>query len=41
MATYEPVLTANIQKEKSHTLAVYESAGGYRALNRVLDSALD
>jgi NADH-quinone oxidoreductase subunit F len=36
MAKYEPVLIANIHKEESHTLAVYEAAGGYRALRRVL-----
>ena len=33
---YEPVLLANIHKEDSHTLAVYEAGGGYRALRRVL-----
>jgi NADH-quinone oxidoreductase subunit F len=36
MAEYQPVLMANVDKEDSHTLAVYESAGGYRALRRVL-----
>ena len=36
MATYQPVLLANIHKEDSHKLAVYESAGGYRGLRRVL-----
>jgi NADH-quinone oxidoreductase subunit F len=36
MATYEPVLLANIHEENSHTLAVYEAGGGYRALRRVL-----
>jgi NADH-quinone oxidoreductase subunit F len=33
---YQPVLLANIDKPDSHTLAVYEAAGGYRALRRVL-----
>ena len=33
---YEPVLLANIHKTDSHTLAVYEAGGGYRALRRVL-----
>jgi len=36
MQEYEPVLLANINKEHSHTLAVYEAGGGYRALRRVL-----
>ena len=36
MADYEPVLLANVRKENSHTLAVYEAGGGYRALKRVL-----
>ena len=36
MATYQPVLLANIHKPDSHKLAVYESGGGYRALKRVL-----
>ncbi|MBN2477324.1 MAG: NADH-quinone oxidoreductase subunit NuoF [Pirellulales bacterium] len=36
MAHYEPVLLANIHKKDSHTLAVYEAGGGYRALRRVL-----
>ena len=31
---YEPVLLKNIHKENSHTLAVYEAGGGYRALRR-------
>jgi NADH-quinone oxidoreductase subunit F len=33
---YEPVLLANIEKTKSHTLEVYEAGGGYRTLRRVL-----
>jgi NADH-quinone oxidoreductase subunit F len=33
---YQPVLLANINKEASHTLRVYESAGGYSALKKVL-----
>jgi NADH-quinone oxidoreductase subunit F len=36
MADYEPVLLANVCKENSHTLAVYQSGGGYQALGRVL-----
>ncbi len=32
----EPVLLANIRKEESHTLAVYQAGGGYRTLRRVL-----
>ncbi|GAB6164737.1 NADH-quinone oxidoreductase subunit NuoF [Thermostilla marina] len=36
MAEYEPVLLANIDKEDSHTLRVYEAQGGYRTLRRVL-----
>ncbi len=36
MPDYQPVLLANIEKENSHTLAVYEAGGGYRALRRVL-----
>ena len=36
MADFEPVLLANIHKKDSHTLAVYEASGGYRALKRVL-----
>src|SRR5690606_41157664 len=31
-----PVLLANIGKEDSHTLKVYESTGGYQAFRRVL-----
>jgi NADH-quinone oxidoreductase subunit F len=33
---FEPVLLANVDKENSHTLSVYEQSGGYRALKRVL-----
>jgi NADH-quinone oxidoreductase subunit F len=33
---YEPVLLANIHKEDSHRLSVYEAAGGYRALKKTL-----
>jgi len=36
VAEYEPVLLANINKEGSHKLAVYEAGGGYRTLRRVL-----
>lgn len=36
MADFEPVLLANIDKPDSHTLASYESSGGYSALRRVL-----
>jgi len=32
----EPVLLANVHKENSHALAVYEAAGGYRTLRRTL-----
>jgi NADH-quinone oxidoreductase subunit F len=34
---YEPVLLANINKPDSHTLAVYQAGGGYRALRRALE----
>ncbi len=37
MADYEPVLLANVHKQDSHKLAVYEAGGGYRALRRVLN----
>ena len=33
---YEPVLLANIHKENSHKLAVYEAGGGYRALRKAI-----
>jgi NADH-quinone oxidoreductase subunit F len=33
---FEPVLLANIQREGSHTRAVYESTGGYQALRKAL-----
>jgi NADH-quinone oxidoreductase subunit F len=36
VAKFEPALLANIRKENSHTLAVYESGGGYSALRKVL-----
>lgn len=36
MSEFEPVLLANIGKEDSHTLKVYESTGGYQAFRRVL-----
>lgn len=36
MADFEPVLLANIGKQDSHTLSVYESSGGYQALRKML-----
>ncbi len=36
MAEFQPFLLANIDKPDSHTLAVYESTGGYAALKKVL-----
>jgi len=36
MESFEPVLLANIQKPDNHTLKVYESAGGYQTLRRVV-----
>ncbi len=33
---FEPVLLANINRADSHTRAVYEQHGGYRALRKVL-----
>jgi len=36
LADYQPVLLANLGKPESHTLAVYESSGGYQTLRRVL-----
>ena len=33
---YQPVLLANLKKPDSHTLAVYEAGGGYRALGKTL-----
>jgi len=36
MPEFEPVLTAAVGKPDSHTLKVYESAGGYRALKETL-----
>jgi NADH-quinone oxidoreductase subunit F len=38
MPTFEPVLLSNIHKPDSHTLRVYESAGGYGALKNVMRS---
>jgi NADH-quinone oxidoreductase subunit F len=36
LAKYSPVLLANLNKPDSHTLAVYEAGGGYRALRKTL-----
>ena len=36
MATFEPVLLANVDKPDSHTRAVYEKTGGYDALRKAL-----
>ena len=36
MAEFEPVLLAHIERPGSHTLDVYQSAGGYATLRRVL-----
>ena len=36
MAKFEPVLLANIDRDDSHTRAVYESTGGYEALKQTL-----
>ena len=36
MAKFEPVLLANIDRDDSHTLSVYESTGGYDALKTTL-----
>jgi NADH-quinone oxidoreductase subunit F len=36
LPAYQPVLLANIHKENSHTLAVYEAGGGYRALRKAV-----
>lgn len=36
MPKFEPVLLANVGKPDSHTLKVYQAAGGYRALAKVL-----
>lgn len=36
MSEYQPVLLANIHKEDSHRLTVYEAGGGYRALRKTL-----
>ena len=39
MPEFEPVLLANVSKEDSHTLKVYESTGGYQALRNALKMA--
>ncbi len=36
VSDFEPVLLARIEREASHTLADYESTGGYRTLREVL-----
>jgi len=36
VSDFAPVLLANIDKQESHTLKVYEAGGGYRTLRRVL-----
>jgi NADH-quinone oxidoreductase subunit F len=36
MTDFQPVLLANIDRPDSHTLRVYQAAGGYDALRRVL-----
>lgn len=36
MPDYQPVLLANVTKDQSHTLAVYQASGGYRALRRAI-----
>ncbi len=36
LSDYQPVLLANVGKQDSHTLAVYEASGGYETLRRVL-----
>ena len=36
MPQFEPVLLANINQPDSHTLRVYEAAGGYQALRKTL-----
>jgi NADH-quinone oxidoreductase subunit F len=36
VAKFEPILLANIDKPDSHTLRVYESAGGYAALKKAV-----
>src|ERR1044071_8528081 len=36
MSKFQPVLLANIGKPNSYTRAVYEAAGGYAALKKVL-----
>ncbi len=42
MAKFEPVLLANIHRDDSHTIGVYEQTGGYQALRKALGmSAVD
>jgi NADH-quinone oxidoreductase subunit F len=36
MPDFDPVLLANIGNPDSHTLRVYEAAGGYQALRKSL-----
>lgn len=36
MSDFEPVLLANIHKDESHTLRVYEETGGYETLKKTL-----
>ncbi|MBN1909796.1 MAG: NADH-quinone oxidoreductase subunit NuoF [Pirellulales bacterium] len=36
MPDFEPVLTANVDKEDAHRLTVYEAGGGYGTLRRVV-----
>jgi len=36
VAEFEPVLLANVKRQDSHSLAVYEANGGYGTLKRVL-----
>src|SRR5688572_31919916 len=36
MPDFEPVLLAQVGKAESHTLRVYEQAGGYQALRKAL-----
>ena len=38
MSRFEPVLTAHIHRDDSHTLAGYRSVGGYRSLEKILAS---
>lgn len=36
MTKFEPILLANIDKDDSHTLRVYEASGGYNAMKKAL-----